>query len=183
MRATKSSLVGFAMALALTAALRAQSIAAPKVPDDLKAAADEHVVLLAHASGAQIYTCARNAMGAAAWVLKGPDARLRDGHDKPVGEHSIGPKWTYKDGSSITAKAVAHIDALDPNAIPWLKLQVTEHAGKGLFDEVTTVQRIRTHGGTAPDSPACTTANQNEQVSVPYTADYYFYAPALAPAP
>jgi hypothetical protein len=164
--------------LALSAALHAQTLTAPEVPDELKAGPEEHLVLLAHASGAQVYTCTKGESGASQWVLKGPDATLRDDGGDAVGQHSVGPKWTYRDGSSVTGKAVAHLDALDPNAVAWLKLQATGHAGTGLLTRVTTVQRIHTHGGQAPAATKCTPAEQNKEVRVPYTADYYFYAPS-----
>jgi uncharacterized protein DUF3455 len=166
-------------ALVFAAVLRAETIPAPDVPDSIKAAPGETVVLRAHASGAQIYTCGHNEMGAPQWALKGPDAVLRDGGGKVIGQHSIGPSWQYKDGSSVTGKAVAHIEALDPAAIPWLKLQVISHSGQGLLEHVTTVQRIRTRGGQAPEAAQCTIANQNQETSVPYSADYYFYAPSV----
>lgn len=171
-------LVRLAALLCAAAALHAQTIPAPDVPDDIKAAPGERVVLRAHASGAQIYVCGHNEMGAAQWVLKGPDAVLRDGAGNVIGQHSLGPTWKYKDGSAITGKAVAHIAALDPAAVAWLRLEVTSHAGTGLLEHVTTVQRIRTRGGQPPEPARCTPANQNEEASVPYTADYYFYAPA-----
>ena len=132
---------------------------------------------------AQIYTCGHNAMGAPQWVLKGPDAVLRDGNGQVIGQHSAGPNWKYKDGSSVTGKAVAHIDALDPDAVPWLKVQVTAHDGQGLLEHVSTVQRVRTRGGQPPDAARCTPANQSEEARVPYTADYYFYVPAAPSAP
>jgi hypothetical protein len=181
MRTDTLCVVVLAGGLAFAAALRAQTLPAPDVPDEIKAPPGEIVVLRTHASGAQIYTCGHTGTGAPQWLLKGPDAVLRDGNGNLVGQHSVGPSWRYKDGSSVTGKAIAHVDALDPNAVPWLKLQVTAHAGKGLLEQVTTVQRIRTRGGVPPDASRCTSANQNEEASVPYTADYYFYAPA-APA-
>jgi hypothetical protein len=179
---TNTMLVSLAAALGFAALLCAQTIPAPEVPDTIKAAPAEAVVLRAHASGVQIYTCGHNEMGAAQWVLKGPDAVLRDGSGLIIGQHSLGPSWKYKDGSSVTGKAVAHIDALDPAAVPWLKIQVTAHDGQGLLEHVSTVQRVRTRGGQPPEAARCTPANQNEETSVPYTADYYFYAPATPSA-
>jgi hypothetical protein len=180
---TNTMLVCAAATLAFAAVLHAQPIPAPDVPDTIKAAPGESVVLRAHASGAQIYTCGHNAMGAPQWVLKGPDAVLRDGNGQVIGQHSAGPNWKYKDGSSVTGKAVAHIDALDPDAVPWLKVQVTAHDGQGLLEHVSTVQRVRTRGGQPPDAARCTPANQSEEARVPYTADYYFYVPAAPSAP
>jgi Protein of unknown function (DUF3455) len=169
--------------LALAAAAQSQTIPAPDVPDPIKAPPGERVVLRTQASGVQIYVCGHAADGAPQWTLKGPEAVLHDEAGHLVGHHSAGPTWTYKDGSAVSGKAVAHVDALDPNAIPWLRVEVTSHVGKGLFEHVTTVQRIRTRGGEPPQAASCTPANQYEESRVPYSADYYFYAPEPAAAP
>jgi Protein of unknown function (DUF3455) len=162
----------------MAAALHAQGIPPPDVPEELKPPPREHVVLRTHAAGLQIYVCGHDQRGAAQWRLKAPQAVLRDGNGVAIGEHTAGPSWKYKDGSSVTGKAVAQVAALDPAAVPWLKIEVTAHAGKGLLTRVTTVQRIRTRGGQPPQDVACTPANQGQQSGVPYSADYYFYAPA-----
>src|ERR1700753_146172 len=122
---SKARFVLAGWAALISGALAAESIPAPDVPADIKAAAGLHVVLRAHGWGSQVYTCSHNETGAGMWVLKGPDAVLRDGAGKDIGLHTAGPTWKYKDGSAVTAKAVAHVDALDPAAIPWLKLEVT----------------------------------------------------------
>ena len=167
----------FLLGVMAAVALQAQDISAPDVPDQLKAPAREHVVLRTHAAGLQIYVCGHDQMGAPQWRLQAPQAVLRDGNGNTVGEHSAGPSWKYKDGSSITGKAVAQVAALDPAAIAWLRIEVTAHAGKGLLMRVTTVQRIRTRGGQPPQDVPCSSANQGQQSGVPYNADYYFYAP------
>ena len=37
-----------------------------------------------------------------------------------------------------------------PGFIPWLLVKVVSHAGNGLLTNVTTIQRVRTHGGQPP---------------------------------
>ena len=98
--------------LALAAAAQSQTIPDADVPAPIKAAPDERVVLRTHASGVQIYVCGHAADGAPQWALKAPEAVLRDGAGNLVGHHSGGPTWQYKDGSAVTGKAVAHLDAL-----------------------------------------------------------------------
>jgi hypothetical protein len=152
-------------------------IARPEVPDKIQAPAGEEVVLVVHAVGAQIYTCAPGADGKYAWTLKGPQAELRDTHGAEVGRHFAGPTWKYKDGSEVTAKAAAKVDAPDPGAVAWLLLSATGHSGEGVLSRVTSIQRIHTKGGQPAAAQECSAARQNAETSSSYEADYYFYAP------
>jgi hypothetical protein len=149
----------------------------PQVPDAIQAPAGAEVVLLAHASGSQIYTCQAGADGKFSWILKAPEAELRDGNDQVIGEHSAGPTWKLKDGSAVTGKAAAHVDSPDNDSIPWLLVNVVSHSGKGMLDMVTTIQRVHTHGGKAP-AEGCDASHREAEIKSSYTADYYFYAPA-----
>ncbi|MGC2535780.1 MAG: DUF3455 domain-containing protein [Candidatus Sulfotelmatobacter sp.] len=155
----------------------AQNEPAPDVPDAIQAPAGLEVVVYAHATGSQIYACQAVADGKFSWTLKGPDAELRDRKDKVIGHHSAGPTWKLTDGSEVTGKAVAHVDALDAESIPWLLVNVVSHAGNGLLSSVTTIQRVHTHGG-QPPAEGCDAAHRDAAAKSSYTADYYFYAPA-----
>lgn len=156
---------------------QAQKISPPNVPDAIRRRTDEVVALLAHASGSQIYTCQPGADGRFNWTLKAPDAELKDQNDKVIGSHFAGPAWKLKDGSAVTGKAAAHADSDDPHSIPWLLVDVVDHSGKGLLTNVTTIQRVNTHGGKAP-ADGCDEPHRGAEVKSSYTADYYFYAPA-----
>jgi len=169
-----SFVLGSTLATAQTAS---QNETAPDVPDAIQAPAGLEVVVYAHATGSQIYTCQAAADGKFGWTLKGPDAELRDRKDKVIGHHSAGPTWKLTDGSEVTGKAVAHVDSLDPDSIPWLLVNVVSHAGSGALSNVTTIQRVRTHGG-KPPAEGCDAAHVNAETKSSYTADYYFYAPA-----
>ena len=169
-----SFVLGSTLATAQTAS---QNEPAPDVPDAIQAPAGLEVVVYAHATGSQIYTCQAAADGKFGWTLKGPDAKLRDRKDKVIGHHSAGPTWKLTDGSEVTGKAVAHVDSLDPDSIPWLLVNVVSHAGSGALSNVTTIQRVRTHGG-KPPAEGCDAAHVNAETKSSYTADYYFYAPA-----
>jgi hypothetical protein len=151
--------------------------AAPDVPDSIQAPPGEAVVLYTHATGSQIYTCLAAADGKFGWTLKAPEAELHDRKDKVIGQHSAGPTWKLKDGSEVTGKAIAKVDALDAESIPWLLVHVVSHAGSGLLANVTTIQRVHTHGG-QPPAEGCDAAHRNAETKSSYTADYYFYAPA-----
>src|SRR5580700_7097497 len=149
----------------------------PDVPDSIQAPAGEEVVLLAHATGSQIYTCQAAADGKFSWTLKAPDAELHDRNDKVIGTHSAGPSWKLKDGSEVTGKAAARVESLDTASIPWLLVKVVSHSGNGQLATVTTIQRVHTHGG-QPPAEGCDAAHRDAETKSRYTADYYFYAPA-----
>jgi len=163
--------------LAIGAAAQSAPIARPEVPDKIQAPAGEEVVLVLHAVGAQIYTCAPGAEGKYAWTLKAPQAELRDAQGTEVGRHFAGPTWKYKDGSEVTGKATAKVDAPAPDAIPWLLVHVVSHAGDGMLSRATSIQRIHTKGGQPAAAQECSAARQNAETSSSYEADYYFYAP------
>jgi hypothetical protein len=149
----------------------------PDVPDAIHAPPGQRVVLVAHASGSQIYTCQSGPDSKFMWILKGPDAELSDAEDKVIGNHFAGPTWRLKDGSEVTGKAVAHVDSPDPASIPWLLVNSVAHRGTGLLTNVTTIQRVHTHGG-QPPAGGCDEPHRNAETKISYTADYYFYAPA-----
>jgi hypothetical protein len=150
---------------------------APDVPDAIAIPAGLEPVLFVHAKGSQIYTCAAGTDGKFSWTLKGPDAELKDRKDKVIGQHSAGPKWALKDGSEVTGKATAHVDSLDADSVPWLLLSVVSNSGKGQLANVTTIQRVHTHGG-KPGNDPCDESHKDAETKSNYTADYYFFAPA-----
>lgn len=164
-----------AVLLGCTATAHAQS--RPQVPDAIQAPSGEQVVLVAHASGSQIYVCAAGVDGKAQWTLKAPEAELRDGQGAVIGHHSAGPSWRHKDGSAVTGKTVARSPSPDVDSIPWLLVSVVGHDGSGVLARVTSIQRIHTRGGQPPAADTCSAAQQNVETWIPYTADYYFYAP------
>jgi hypothetical protein len=155
----------------------AQKISQPNVPDAIQARPGEEVVLVAHASGSQIYTCQSGTDGKFIWTLKGPDAELKDGDGNVIGSHFAGPAWRLTDGSEVAGKTSAHVDSEDPNSVPWLLLIAVSHSGNGLLTNVTSIQRIHTHGG-KPPAQGCDESHRDAVTKSSYTADYYFYIPA-----
>ena len=156
----------------------AQESTKPEVPDKIKAPAGEELVLAAHATGFQIYSCQPNTDGQPAWLFKAPEAELRDNTDRVVGRHYAGPTWKHNDGSEVTGKVLAKVDSADADAIPWLLLTATNHSGSGTLAGVSTIQRIHTKGGQPPAATRCTSSNLDVTSKSSYVADYYFYAPA-----
>jgi hypothetical protein len=156
-------------------AASAQMIPPPKVPDAIQAPAGEHIVLVAHATGWQIYTCQSTADGKFSWTLKAPDAELKDDKGQVIGSHFAGPSWKLTDSSQVTGKAVAHVDSPDADSIPWLLVHVIGSSGNGRLLNVTTIQRVNTHNG-KPPAEGCNSSHVNAESKSAYTADYYFYS-------
>jgi hypothetical protein len=143
------------------------------VPDTIKPAANQHLVLQGHATGDQIYVCKAAASGFA-WVFSAPEAKLVDDSGKEVAKHFAGPTWQSGDGSLVKGKMVSQTTP-DPDSIPWLLLTAVGHSGDGIMSGVGAIQRVNTKGGKAP-ATGCDAQHQDEQRRVSYTADYYFYS-------
>lgn len=140
------------------------------------------VVLHAAATGTQNYTCSPGADGGApAWSFIGPEATLSDCKGATLGKHFAtdagAPEWQLADGTYV----VAHKVAASPKtgAVPWLLLAADGHGASGPLTTARFVQRVNTTGGVAPDAPcdASSLGAGRTVKKIPYTADYYFYAP------
>jgi hypothetical protein len=147
----------------------------PTVPDAIKAPAGETLVLMARATGFQIYVCRKDDSGKPTWTLKAPEAELFDEQNNAIGTHFGGPTWKHNDGSQITGKMAAKADPPSPDTIPWLLVAITGSTGSGVLSGVTTIQRVNTVGGMPPGS-GCKEDSVETEFKSRYTADYYFYA-------
>jgi hypothetical protein len=150
------------------------SLGAQQVPQQLQPPANEQLILQVHAKGDQVYTCKGDA-AQFTWTLKTPDARLFDKDGNLFGKHFAGPSWEANDGSRVTGKAVGNAASPDADSIPWLLVNVVSHEGAGVLSRAATIQRLNTKGGKAPAS-GCDAPHVGQEVRVPYTADYLFYA-------
>ena len=147
---------------------------ADQEPAELQPPANEQVLLQVHAEGDQIYSC--NSDGERfSWKLKAPEAQLYGKDGKSFGKHFAGPSWKANDGSQVIGKAVASVPSPNGNSIPWLLVTVVNHSGDGVLARVTSVQRINTKGGKAPAN-GCDATHSGQDVRVPYSADYVFFA-------
>lgn len=131
------------------------------------------------AKGVQIYTCGPKKDDPAqfAWSLKAPEAALTDSKGYPAGKHygtPDGPAWESTDGSKVIGDREKAQSKPAPNTIPWLILPAKSTAGKGVFGQVKSIQRLYTEGGKAPET-GCDKANAGKEVRVDYKATYYFY--------
>ena len=146
---------------------KTKAAVAKEVPSNLMPPAGAVLLFELKARGDQIYTCDSTGV----WKFKAPQATLFNDDGEVVGSHFEGPTWQYQDGSSVKATVVARADAPAKNAIPWLLLAATDHAGDGVFSAVTHIQRLDTKGGVAPTG-GC---DAGAEARVPYKATYAFY--------
>ena len=167
--------LGFAVLLVAAGAGPLFSVAAQDIPEQLRPPANEQLLVRVHAKGDQVYVCKSDA-AQFSWTLKAPEARLLDGNGKSFGRHFAGPSWEANDGSRVVGKSVSNSPSPDANSIPWLLVTVVSHEGSGVLSRVTTIQRLNTKGGKAPIS-GCDASHLNQEVRVPYSADYRFYSP------
>jgi Protein of unknown function (DUF3455) len=182
-----------AFAVAPSAA-RGDGVTTPRVPPGLEV--DGAAPFLeGHAVGTQNYVCLPSGTGFA-WSLFTPEATLFWDGDAQLTTHFFAPNpdedgtiraaWQHsRDSSTVWASLVkASTDAqfVAPDAIAWLKLAVVgRRAGPGGGDKLTRatfVQRINTAGGVAPATGCAAAWDVGARAFVPYTADYYFYAPS-----
>jgi len=164
-KTTKKATFAFLLLSGATLSARAAETAVPAA----LAAPGESVVLSVHAEGAQVYDCKAGADGKPMLSFREPVATLLVG-GKTIGRHYAGPSWEHSDGSAVAAKVSASAPGATANDIAWLKLDVTSRRGSGILADVTTVQRINTHGGKRDG--ACD--GVGGFLSVPYSADYLF---------
>lgn len=169
-----ASLFGFSLCNAVT---QPELTMLPQIPDSLQVPTDQKLILKAYARGSQIYACRAKADDSHTfeWTLKSPDAQLFNDQGQRLGRHYAGPTWEANDGSKVTGQLRAKVNMPQANTIPWLLLEAQSHEGKGIFSQVNWIQRLHTVGGKAPTT-GCDRVHKNLEVSISYTADYYFYS-------
>jgi hypothetical protein len=154
----------------------AQAAAQPPSLADLPTAlkpAGLSVYLEVPATGVQIYTCAKNDAGAAAWAFKAPEATLFDTAKQQIGKHYAGPTWEALAGGKVVGAVKGNAPAPEAGAIPWLLLDIKSSEGAGVFNQAKGILRVSTHGGVAP-AQGCDAAHAGQEARVPYTATYLF---------
>ena len=147
-------------------------------PDPTLPPANAHLVATAVGLGVQVYRCTAPADAPKnfQWTLEAPEATLFDpSTHQPLGTHSAGPKWTWKDGSEILGNVVQKRSADVAGSVPWLLLETHPSTKSGgALDGVTFVRRSDTQAGAAPPT-GCDEVHQNIVLRVPYQATYTFY--------
>jgi len=183
--------------LAFVAEPRQGHVGPPQVPAKLMVEPGHEAFLVGHATGTQDYVCLPS--GASfAWSLFTPEATLFDDDRQPIIKHYFGPNpqeggkiraaWQHSgDASTVWGRAAQ--SSTDPKfveagAIPWLLVNVKDvGAGAGptggrTLADTTFIQRVKTHGGAAPESGCSQRSDIGQQAFVPYSADYVFYESA-----
>jgi len=147
---------------------------APEIPAtcDINVPAGFDVAFHVYALGVQIYR-----WNGAAWVFVAPEADLyaSANYRGKVGTHYVGPTWESNSGSVVVAGSPLRCTP-DATAIPWLRLTAVSSSGPGIFDGVKYIHRVNTVGGNAPPTPGTMV---DQEVRIPYTAEYYFYKEAV----
>lgn len=136
-------------------------------PGDLKP------YLAVFAKGVQIYVCGKDSSSNWTWAFKAPEADLMNAARGSVSKHYAGPTWEGADGGKVLGTVKASADAPDPDAIPWLRLDIKSREGTGAFTQAEGVLRVATVGGKAP-AGGCDAPRGGSELRVPYTATYYF---------
>ena len=146
------------------------------VPDTLKPAANESLLMVIAAKGVQIYECRakKDASVGFEWAFVAPEAELFDARGRNIGRHEAGPSWQANDGSRVVGTLKQRADASVSGAIPWLLLTAKSNGPAGSFSNVSSIQRVNTVGGVAP-ATSCGRDSAGATARVPYTADYYFF--------
>ena len=161
----------------LTTAATPRACARPlNVPAALAVPAGNRLHAAYFAQGVQIYTCQSQTTSGYAWTLKAPDAHLLDLRGEVQAIHYAGPTWeSTVDGSKVVGAVVARANSAEAGAVPWLLLRADSTSGRGLFGQVTFIQRLSTAAGAAPIT-GCEAATVGAELRVPYSTIYYFYA-------
>lgn len=135
--------------------------------DEINVAEGSQLVFHAYAEGVQIYQ-----WDGATWAFRGPSANLYAdvGGTGLVGIHYGGPTWKSNSGSLVVGRLNTPCE-VGPADIPWLLLDGIRSEGAGVFNGVTSIQRVNTVGGRAPTAPG----SLGEVRNIPYTAEYFFY--------
>jgi len=138
------------------------------IPENLRPTEGESLKRVISAKGVQIYECRDQK-----WVFVAPEAELFDSRGNLVGRHYAGPTLeSIGDGSKVAGTVKTRADAPEAGAIPWLLLSTKSVGGNGYFSDVTSIQRVATHGGVDPGS-GC--PHDGLVARVAYSADYNFF--------
>jgi hypothetical protein len=170
-----SMLISTSLCLGLAACAGGTHVKPDDIPASLRAPQGQQLALKVHATGVQIYVCqpSKDDPSRFEWAFKAPEAALFSRGGRQVGKHYAGPSWESNDGSKVVGSVVAK-ETPAPQSIPWLLLSAKSNAGKGVFSDVRSIQRVRTVGGIAP-SGGCGPNQLNQELRTSYSADYLFY--------
>jgi hypothetical protein len=152
---------------------------APTVPEPIRASSNDRFTQTIYARGVQIYKCqaTKDDPSKGEWAFQSPEADLFSdaAMTRTLGKHYGGPTWESSDGSKVVGAVKASSPAPDGFSIPWLLLDAKSTSGAGAFSKVSSIQRVDTKGGRAPQGP-CSKNQLDVTIRVNYTAAYHFYS-------
>ena len=160
--------------LALWAAPALAAIAEPPgLVASLRASAEEEASFMLSANGVHVYECKLTGGNptAAAWYFVAPDATLFEG-SRSIGVHKTANLWESTSDRSSVSGQVRSTQAAGSN-LPWTLYRAQPMNPTGMFAGVTSIQRVNTAGGAAPET-GCSGTTVGTEARVPFTADYYF---------
>jgi hypothetical protein len=167
----------FLLLLLLSLALAGQTAQNPLPNSELKDPDGQKVLFRFQTlpNSVQIYACRPTDQGFA-WAGPDPDAIMTNREKTLTVHHYKGPAWEATDGSIVRSDGALakHFLPADKNAVHWLELPAKEPAKD--FGKVTFIHRIDTSGGLPPSGRPCDAQHAADQVRVPYSAVYLFYA-------
>jgi Protein of unknown function (DUF3455) len=138
------------------------------------------VALETTAAGVLNYECKANSSspGSIDWVLASPQADLVDRTSKTVAKYSGPPAtWTHMGGSSVVGAQIAVAPHPGSTNLAYQLSKDTPGAAPGVMQNITFIQRVKTKGG-QDFSKACTQADMDDKLTLPYQADYIFWKAA-----
>ena len=145
------------------------------VTSAITAPPDEEAAFVLRGEGTHAFECRPLASdpNRFAWAFATPNVTLYDA-GRPVARHAAENTWEATgDRSSVSGTARSRQDAGASN-LPWLLFRTQSTPDAGLFAGVTSIQRVNTLGGVAPEA-GCDASNVGKEARVVVAADYYFY--------
>jgi hypothetical protein len=141
----------------------------------ITAAPDEEAAFMLRGEGTHIFECRPLATdpNRFAWAFTAPDATLYDA-GRPVARHAAENMFEAMSDRSTVSASIRSRQAGGTNSLPWLLLRAQSTPDSGLFAGVTSIQRVNTVGGVAPDT-GCDVNNVGKEARTAFSADYYFY--------
>lgn len=165
----------------LTAALLLALPAAAAIPEPaglsqrLRASSAEEPAFVLSANGVYVYQCASGFdADSYGWAFVAPDATLYEG-SRSVGRlATVGVFESLADRSSVSG-LVRSTQPAGAGNLPWAMIRARPIGDSdGIFQDVTSIQRVNTSGG-APPRDGCNAGTVGSEARVTFSADYYFY--------
>jgi hypothetical protein len=163
---------GLLLALPAAAAIAEPSGLTPR----LRASALEEPAFMLSGNGVYVYQCLATALdpNAYAWYFVAPDATLYEG-SRSTGRHATSGLFEALGDRTSVAGVVHATQTGGPGNLPWALIRARPVGeSEGIFQGVTSIQRVNTAGG-APPQGGCNADNSGGEARVAYNADYYFY--------